>query len=38
MEFAFHSIIKIIIELHGGKIWFERKVNVGSTFYITIPK
>lgn len=32
------SIIKTIVELHGGKIWFESKVNVGSTFYITIPK
>ncbi len=32
------SIIKTIVELHGGKIWFESKENVGSTFYIEIPK
>jgi two-component system sensor histidine kinase VicK len=32
------SIIKTIIELHGGQIWFDSQVNVGSTFYITIPK
>ncbi len=32
------SIIKTIIELHGGKIWFESQVNSGSIFYIEIPK
>jgi two-component system sensor histidine kinase VicK len=32
------SIIKTIVELHGGKIWFESQVDSGSTFYITIPK
>lgn len=32
------SIIKTIVELHGGQIWFDSQVNVGSTFYITIPK
>lgn len=32
------SIIKIIVELHKGKIWFESTENVGSTFYIELPK
>jgi two-component system sensor histidine kinase VicK len=32
------SIIKTIVELHGGQIWFDSQVNIGSTFYITIPK
>ncbi len=32
------SIIKTIVELHDGKIGFDSKVGVGSTFYITIPK
>ncbi|MXV50575.1 PAS domain-containing protein [Pedobacter sp. HMF7647] len=32
------SIIKTIVELHGGDIWFDSKENEGSTFYIKIPK
>jgi two-component system sensor histidine kinase VicK len=32
------SIIKTIVEWHGGKIWFESKENEGSTFYIEVPK
>jgi len=30
-------IAKNIIEAHEGKIWFESKENVGSTFYISLP-
>ena len=31
------TITKELVELHGGKITFESKVDVGSTFYITLP-
>ncbi len=30
------SIIKTIVELHDGKIWFESEVNRGSSFYIQL--
>ncbi len=30
------SIIKTIVELHDGKIWFESQENKGSTFYIQL--
>jgi len=32
------SIVKNIITAVGGKIWFDSKLNVGTTFYFTIPK
>lgn len=32
------SIIKKIVDLHEGKVWFESQANLGSTFYIVLPK
>ncbi len=32
------SICKQIIEKHQGKIWFESKTDIGTTFYIRLPK
>ena len=32
------SICKELVELNNGKIWVESKLNVGSTFYVQLPK
>ena len=30
-------IIKAIVDLSGGSIWFDSKENQGTTFYVTLP-
>ena len=32
------SIVKMIVEWHKGKVWFESEENVGTTFFFEIPK
>jgi len=32
------GIIKAIVDLHQGRIWFKSKIGVGTTFYIELPK
>jgi signal transduction histidine kinase len=31
------SIVKSIVERHGGKVWFDSKLGQGSTVYLQIP-
>jgi len=31
-------IVKKLVELHGGKIWVESKMNEGSTFIVELPQ
>jgi len=31
------NIVKNLVELQGGKIWFESEYRKGSTFHFTLP-
>jgi signal transduction histidine kinase len=30
-------IVKELVELHNGEVWFESQLGVGTTFYIALP-
>ena len=31
------NITRALVEMQGGKIWFESEYRVGTTFHITVP-
>jgi signal transduction histidine kinase len=31
-------IVRELVEMHGGEVWFESVVNEGTTFYVKLPQ
>jgi two-component system phosphate regulon sensor histidine kinase PhoR len=32
------SIVKHIVQAHGGEVWVKSKLGAGTTFYFTLPQ
>jgi two-component system, OmpR family, sensor histidine kinase VicK len=32
------SLVKAVVDIHKGKVWFESEEGVGSTFFVQLPQ